>query len=172
MAREPNSAVPATPMKGGASQATGRDAARTSTRMATIRERSVSFEDSEDEDSRATDEALGYGDDREESTPGSRDPSRETSLTNFRLWRGRMQLTTTGVKKTKKINRRRRLCATRTDLLCVLPSKATLQRRTKSWRGVSRRCSQATGLCSSTLARRVKLLGVIYATSWLTQLTR
>ncbi|KAG2789965.1 hypothetical protein PC116_g22899 [Phytophthora cactorum] len=37
--------------------------------MATIGERSVSFEDSEDEDSRATDEDLGYGDDREESTP-------------------------------------------------------------------------------------------------------
>ncbi|KAG2788862.1 hypothetical protein PC116_g26594 [Phytophthora cactorum] len=56
-------------MKGGASQVTGRDAARTSTRMVTIGERSVSFEDSEDEDSRATDEDLGYGDDREESTP-------------------------------------------------------------------------------------------------------
>ncbi|KAG3064177.1 hypothetical protein PI124_g22633 [Phytophthora idaei] len=37
--------------------------------MATIGERSVSFEDSEDEDPRATDEDLGYGDDREESTP-------------------------------------------------------------------------------------------------------
>ncbi|KAG3122117.1 hypothetical protein PI126_g24274 [Phytophthora idaei] len=37
--------------------------------MATIGERSVSFEDSEDKDSRATDEDLGYGDDREESTP-------------------------------------------------------------------------------------------------------
>ncbi|KAG2954267.1 hypothetical protein PC117_g1403 [Phytophthora cactorum] len=56
-------------MKGGASQATDRDAARTSMRMATIGERSVSFEDSEDEDSRATGEDLGYGDDREESTP-------------------------------------------------------------------------------------------------------
>ncbi|KAG3052357.1 hypothetical protein PI124_g23479 [Phytophthora idaei] len=37
--------------------------------MVTIGEHSVSFEDSEDEDSRATDEDLGYGDDREESTP-------------------------------------------------------------------------------------------------------
>ncbi|KAG2788355.1 hypothetical protein Pcac1_g2704 [Phytophthora cactorum] len=69
MARESKSAVQATPMKGGASQATDRDAARTSMRMATIGERSVSFEDSEDEDSRATGEDLGYGDDREESTP-------------------------------------------------------------------------------------------------------
>ncbi|KAG3154975.1 hypothetical protein PC128_g22193 [Phytophthora cactorum] len=56
-------------MEGGASRATDRDAARTSTRMVTIGERSVSFEDSEDKDSRATDEDLGYGDDREESTP-------------------------------------------------------------------------------------------------------
>ncbi|KAG3104890.1 hypothetical protein PI124_g16021 [Phytophthora idaei] len=56
-------------MKGGASRATDRDVARTSMRMATIGEGSVSFEDSEDEDSRATDENLGYGDDREESTP-------------------------------------------------------------------------------------------------------
>ncbi|KAG3081619.1 hypothetical protein PI124_g14210 [Phytophthora idaei] len=56
-------------MKGGASRATDRDAARTSTRMATIGKRSVSFVDSEDEDSRATDGNLGYGDDREESTP-------------------------------------------------------------------------------------------------------
>ncbi|KAG2908803.1 hypothetical protein C6341_g20496 [Phytophthora cactorum] len=31
--------------------------------------RSVSFEDSEDEDSQATDEDLTYGNDREESTP-------------------------------------------------------------------------------------------------------
>ncbi|KAG4039892.1 hypothetical protein PC123_g24561 [Phytophthora cactorum] len=56
-------------MKGGAVRATDRDAARTSTCMATIGERSVSFEYSEDEDSRATDEDLGYGDDLEESTP-------------------------------------------------------------------------------------------------------
>ncbi|KAG3172952.1 hypothetical protein PI124_g5317 [Phytophthora idaei] len=56
-------------MKGGESRATDRDAARTSTRMVTIGERSVSFEDSEDEDSRATDDDLGYGEDREESTP-------------------------------------------------------------------------------------------------------
>ncbi|KAG2763392.1 hypothetical protein PC129_g18062 [Phytophthora cactorum] len=58
-------------MKGGASRATDRDVARTSTRMTTIGERSVSFVDSEDEDSRATDEDLGYGDDREESTPAT-----------------------------------------------------------------------------------------------------
>ncbi|KAG2785648.1 hypothetical protein PC129_g12532 [Phytophthora cactorum] len=69
MARESKSAAPATPIKGGASRATDRDATNTSTRIATIGERSVSFEDSEDEDSRATDEDLGYGDDREESTP-------------------------------------------------------------------------------------------------------
>ncbi|KAG2782561.1 hypothetical protein PC129_g9663 [Phytophthora cactorum] len=55
-------------MKGG-SRAPDSDAARTLTRMATIGERSVSFEDLEDEDSRATDEDVGYGDDREESTP-------------------------------------------------------------------------------------------------------
>ncbi|KAG2792558.1 hypothetical protein PC112_g23814 [Phytophthora cactorum] len=48
MGGESKSAVPATPMKGGASRATDRDAARTST---------------------PTDEDLGYGDDREESTP-------------------------------------------------------------------------------------------------------
>ncbi|KAG3178036.1 hypothetical protein PC128_g16604 [Phytophthora cactorum] len=46
-------------MKGGAVRATDRDAARTSTCMATNGERSVSFEYSEDEDSRATDEDLG-----------------------------------------------------------------------------------------------------------------
>ncbi|KAG3132589.1 hypothetical protein PI126_g19570 [Phytophthora idaei] len=37
--------------------------------MATIGERPVSFEDLEDEASRATDEDLGNSDDREESTP-------------------------------------------------------------------------------------------------------
>ncbi|KAG2792182.1 hypothetical protein PC111_g23581 [Phytophthora cactorum] len=42
MGGESKSAVPATPMKGGASRATDRDAARTSTRMATIGERSES----------------------------------------------------------------------------------------------------------------------------------
>ncbi|KAG3145984.1 hypothetical protein PC128_g24102 [Phytophthora cactorum] len=46
-----------------------RSVARTSTRMATISERAVSFGYSELEDSRAVDEDLGYDDDREESTP-------------------------------------------------------------------------------------------------------
>ncbi|KAG2765320.1 hypothetical protein PC129_g16188 [Phytophthora cactorum] len=178
-------------MKGGASRATDRDAARTSTRMITIGERSVSFEDSENEDSRATDEVLAYGDDREESTTpteakaesrkeavlsaGSRGVERPLSRNladKLSAVVGRIRLTTTGVKKRKKLNRRRRLCAIQTDLLCVLQSMATPQRRTKFWRGVSKRCGEATGLGSSTLARRTKLLGAIYATSWLTQLAR
>ncbi|KAG3100943.1 hypothetical protein PI125_g14597 [Phytophthora idaei] len=159
--------------------------------MATIGERSVSFEDSEDEDSRATDEDLTYGDGREESTPpteaktepreeaelsaGSRDVARPLSRNlaeDLSAVAGPDAADDDWGEEEKKMNRRRRLRATRTDLLCALPSMATLQRQIKSWRGVSRRCSQATGLGSSTLARHVKLLGAIYATSWLTQLTR
>ncbi|KAF4041609.1 hypothetical protein GN244_ATG06122 [Phytophthora infestans] len=55
MARESKSAVPATPIKGGASRTTDRSAAL-------IGERSVDFEDSDDDDdSQATDEDLGCG---------------------------------------------------------------------------------------------------------------
>ncbi|KAF1780418.1 hypothetical protein GQ600_16211 [Phytophthora cactorum] len=109
MARESTSAVPATPMKGRASRVTDRDVVRTSTH-------------SEDEDSRATDEDLGYGDDLEESTPpteakaesreegvlsaGSRGVARSLSRN---LADELSALTTTGVKKRKKMNRRRRL---------------------------------------------------------------
>lgn len=57
MARESKSAVPATPIKGGASRTTDRSAAL-------IGERSVDFEDSDDDDdSQATDEDLGCGED-------------------------------------------------------------------------------------------------------------
>ncbi|KAG3054920.1 hypothetical protein PI125_g25789 [Phytophthora idaei] len=51
--------------------------------MVTIGERSVSFEDSEDEDSRATDEDLGYGDNCEESMPSTEakaEPREEAGL--------------------------------------------------------------------------------------------
>ncbi|KAG6941770.1 hypothetical protein JG687_00019447 [Phytophthora cactorum] len=101
--------------------------------MATIGEHSASFEELDNEDSLATVEDLGNGEDREESTPPMegrlsharkrccprgteelRSPSRETSQTNFRPWRGRMQLTTTGVTRKKRMNSRLRLHVVRT----------------------------------------------------------